>query len=265
MKKLLITGASGFLGQYLCSEAIANFELKTVSRNDITNSVDLANEVELKHFLQNLKVDAIIHLAANGDINYCENNYDETYALNVRATEILAQFAQTKNLPFVFTSTDQVFDGTKGNYSEEDLPNPLNNYGKQKLLAEELVIKNKGIVCRMPLMLGEKGGYQKSLTENLTANKTQILFIDEWRSVLNAEFAALGLIKALNWPSGIYHLGGPKRMNRYELGLEIAKNIKNVDLNLIQKGKQTDVIFLAKRPADVSLNSEKALSLGFEN
>jgi dTDP-4-dehydrorhamnose reductase len=198
-------------------------------------------------------------------VNFCEINEAETYKINVRATEILSDFACKKQIPFVFTSSDQVFDGKKGNYNEEDLTNPLNNYGKQKLLAEKLALKNKGIVCRMPLMIGDKGGYEKSLSQNLLAKKEQTLFTDEWRSVLHAELAAKALIKTIKWETGIYHLGGSKRINRYDLGLEIAKKIEGFDFSLVKQGKQTDVSFTAKRPADVSLNSEKALSLGFDN
>jgi dTDP-4-dehydrorhamnose reductase len=264
MKQLLITGASGFLGQYVCAQAVSDFTLITTSRNDLKNPLDLNNEEALRSFLDKIKVDGVIHLAANGHINYCEENREETYKLNVRATQILAIYACKLQIPFVFTSTDQVFDGTKSFYEETDQPNPLNVYAQQKLQAEQLVLENKGVVCRMPLMIGEKGGYQKTFAENLLAGKEQHLFVDEWRSVLSAEYGAKALLKALQWESGIYHLGGPKRVNRFELGIQIAQNIPQVDLSLIKKASQKDIDFLAQRPADVSLNSDRALNLGFE-
>lgn len=265
MKQLLITGASGFLGSYLCQEAKNHFEIITTSRNDASNPLDLADEKALKIFLSTLKVDGIIHLAANGFINYCEENPEETHQLNVRATEILSKYACKLQIPFVFTSTDQVFDGKQSFYKETDQPKPLNEYGKQKLEAEKLVLKNKGIVCRMPLMIGANGGYQKTLIQKLQAGEPQTLFIDEWRSVLSVELAAKALLQALNWKSDVYHLGGPKRINRYELALKISKGIKNFDTTLLKKGKQSDIQFFAQRPADVSLNSDKALGLGFVN
>lgn len=265
MKQLLITGASGFLGRYICALAEKDYKLITTSRSNKENPLDLSNETALQAFLDKIKVDGVIHLAANGYINECKKNPSETYKLNVRATQILANWACKLQIPLVFTSTDQVFDGTQSFYKETDQPNPLNEYAKQKLEAEQFILENNGVVCRMPLMIGEKGGYQKTFKENLLAGKNQHLFIDEWRTVLSAEKGAKGLLQALQWEWGIYHLGGAKRINRYELGMQIAQKIPNADLSLIKKASQKDINFLAQRPADVSLNSEKALRLGFEN
>lgn len=264
MKQLFITGASGFLGQYVSAQAEKDYQLITTSRSDKSNPLDLRNEAALLSFLENIKVDGVIHLAANGFINQCEENPKETYKLNVRATQILSKWACKLQIPFVFTSTDQVFDGNQSFYKETDQPNPLNEYAKQKLQAEQFVLENNGVVCRMPLMIGEKGGYQNTFKRNLLAGKVQHLFVDEWRTVLSAEKGAKGLLQALQWDSGIYHLGGAKRINRYELGMQIARKIPNADLSLIKKASQKDINFLAQRPADVSLNSEKALKLGFE-
>lgn len=263
MKKLLITGASGFLGKYLLETAENDFEIITLSRSNADHCIDLSDENTLKSFLQNFNADAVIHLAANGNVNYCEQHPQKTQLINVKATQILAEWAFHKNIPFIFTSTDQVFDGKKGNYTETDVAYPVNEYGKQKLEAEKIVLQNNGIVCRMPLMIGENGGYQQAFTENLLTGKPQQLFIDEWRSVLKAELAARGLLQALQWPSDIYHLGGKYRINRYELGLQIAENLPEVNLNLIESASQKDVQFLAQRPADCSLNSHKAIQLGF--
>jgi dTDP-4-dehydrorhamnose reductase len=263
MQKILITGSSGFLGQYVLSALPGKFMPVTVNRNSGDFTTDLKNESALRNVLNQIDVSAVIHLAANGNVNDCELNPDESRLINVRATQILVEWANEKQIPFVFTSTDQVFDGSKGNYSENDDAHPVNEYGKQKLEAEKTVLLHNGIVCRLPLMTGSKGGYEKSFTENLQQGITQVLFTDEWRAVLHAGQAASGLILALQWPSGIYHLGGAQRINRYELGMKIADKYPHLDKTLIKPGKQADVNFTAKRPADVSLNSEKALKFGF--
>jgi dTDP-4-dehydrorhamnose reductase len=260
MKKILITGHTGFVGQSLCTYLLnQNKAIVGLSRNNGGQEVikflpcDLA-ETDSFQFLDDENLAGIIHLAANGNVGDCEQHPEESQKLNVRATQLLGAYAKGRDIPIVFASSDQVFDGEKGNYSIGDKALPLNAYGRQKLAAEESLLGtySKAVVCRLPLMIGEHSKYIKAFISSLKAGKEQMLFTDEIRSVLHVDEAAKQLFKALTWDGGVYHLPGPKAINRYELGLQIA--IENhLDLSLLKKGLQSDVQMLAKRPKNVSM------------
>lgn len=260
MNKILITGHSGFVGENVCQNLQANGNeciglSRTVSLNThvdlITSDLSKIKNVE---FLEKFVINGIIHLAANSNVNDCEQNPTESYKINVKASVLLAKHAAEKNIPFVFASSDQVFDGRKGNYKPSDEANPINEYGKQKRQAEIEILKvnPNAVVCRLPLMLGEHGGYEKAFVENLKAGKILTLFTDEIRSVEQVEVVAQKLVKALSFKGGFYHFGGPKAINRYEIGLILAEK-NGLNKNLLQKGLQIDVKMLAARPKDVSL------------
>ncbi|MCB9257163.1 MAG: SDR family oxidoreductase [Chitinophagales bacterium] len=262
MNKLLITGASGFVGTALCRIAInrgfsvLGMQRQASSTASFESLVSDLSKTQSFAFLDRYSLDGIIHLAANSDVNACENFPKESYLLNVVASKNLATYAKKRNIPFVFASSDQVFDGEKGNYSTQDQALPLNQYGKQKLEAENACLASytKSVVCRLPLMLGAHGGYEKNFIANLKEGKVQKLFTDEIRSVAQVDEIAKSLIEALSWGGGLYHLGGPKPMNRYEIGLYLAEKY-HLASALLEPAKQADVSMAAARPKDVSMLS----------
>jgi len=171
-------------------------------------------------------------------------------------------------VPFVFTSTDLVFDGTKGNYTEENTPNPLMVYGEHKLLAEKETerVYPSALIARCPLMFGaleaSSRNYFPSFISNLKEGKINKLFYDEYRSVCGAKSVAEGILHICEEVSGIVHLAGAERVSRYDFGMAIAEAF-GLDKNLLESCSQKDVYMAAPRPADVSLNIEKAISLGY--
>lgn len=260
MNKILITGYSGFLGANVVN-ILKNKDNKVVGLGrTISELIDFEIitsdlcQIESVDFLKEYGLKGIIHLAANSNVNDCEQNPTESYIVNVKASVLLAEFASKHQIPFVFASSDQVFDGKKGNYQPTDKAEPVNEYGKQKRQAEIKILNANAnaVICRLPLMVGKNGGYEKAFVENLKQGKTQTLFTDEIRSVEQVEIVAQKLIKALNFKGGIYHFGGPKAMNRYEIGMMLAKK-NGLDVSLLKKGLQSEVKMLAARPSDVSL------------
>ena len=258
-KTILLTGHTGFVGQYVLEKA-GSFDMKILglSRNPSSSSskqisCDLSTCKHLD-FLENHELNGIIHLAANSNVNACEEHPESTAKINVQAAILLAKYAKKWNIPFVFASSDQIFDGNKGSYGPQDEAKPLNVYGKQKLEAEEEILAcyPKAVVCRLPLMIGEKGGYEKAFLENLKAGKNQTLFIDEVRSVERASIIAESLLEAIAWKGGKYNLPGPTDMNRYALGVMLAEK-HGLDVHLLSKGKQSDVKMAAERPKNVTM------------
>lgn len=276
MKKLLITGASGFLGWHLCELAKQEWEIYAtyfsheIKIDDVkTQKVNLTDFVELKQIFSEIQPDAVIHTAALSQPNYCQNHPEESHAINVTASYNIAGLCADKSIPCVFTSTDLVFDGLNAPYQETDSVNPVNLYGEQKVLAEQEMLKCYPMtaVCRMPLMFGNATptatSFIQGFIQTLKSEKELNLFIDEFRTPVSGKTAANGLLIALEKVNGIIHLGGKERMSRYDFG-RILVEIFQLPSTGLKAGRQKDVKMAAPRPADVSLNSEKAFSLGYQ-
>ncbi len=277
MKKLLITGASGFLGYNLCQYAQKNWQVYGSYYNhkiEIDNvnivKVNVTNISELKTIFNEIKPDAVIHLAAASKPNYCQNNPEDSYKINVTASVNIAKLCADANIPCVFTSTDLVFDGFNAPYQESDPVSPISYYGEQKVKAEQemLAIYPKTVICRMPLMFGMPSPHAASFIQfflkTFQEGKELSLFTDEYRTPVSGLTAAKGLLLALEKGEGeIIHLGGKERISRYEFGLLMA-DIFNFSKELITPCLQKDVPMAAPRSPDTSLDSSKAFQLGYE-
>jgi dTDP-4-dehydrorhamnose reductase len=276
MKKLLITGASGFLGWHLCQIAKQNWQIYgTYYYHNIEISginlikLNLTDFAELKQAFREIQPDAVIHTAARSQPNFCQINPQESHLINVTASSNIAGLCADYAIPCVFTSTDLVFDGLNAPYKETDAVCPINIYGEQKVLAETAMLERYPMtaVCRMPLMFGNATPTAKSFIqpfiEILNQRKELNLFIDEFRTPTSAKTAAQGLLLALAKVNGIIHLGGKERISRYNFGRLLVDVFQLPAIGL--KGcRQQDVQMAAPRPADVSLDSSKAFILGYQ-
>jgi dTDP-4-dehydrorhamnose reductase len=276
MQKLLVTGASGFLGWNLCQLARAEWEvIGTYHRQPIQiadvniAAIDLTDPDLVKAEIDRLAPDALIHTAAASSPNFCQAHPAESALINVTASRLLAEICAAAKIPFVFTSTDLVFDGTRPPYRETDPVTPINIYGAQKVAAErEILTANpQAKICRMPLMFGiappTANSFVQPWLKALAAGQSLQLFVDEFRTPVSAITAAKGLLLALKLPPGIIHLGGNERISRYEFGKLLAE-IFEYDLSLLSPISQQDLPMAAPRAADVSLDSTKAIEFGYQ-
>lgn len=275
--RLLLTGASGFLGYNIYQQAKAKYDvLGIVNQHTVLwpqmqqIKLNLLQATGLRNIVRETRPHAIIHTAYISDINYCQTHPKETNALNIDTPILLAKLAAEMGIPYVFTSSDMVFDGAKNApYVETDAINPLNHYGWQKATAEAGIIQAyaEAAVCRMPLMYGAAGPGSKNYfmpqLQQLRNGQPIPLFVDEYRTPLGGLSAARGLLLALHAFSGVYHLGGAERASRYELGLLLAE-VAGIKLPNIVPTYQQDVAMPAPRPKDVALDSSKAISQGFK-
>jgi dTDP-4-dehydrorhamnose reductase len=275
MQKLLITGASGFLGWNLCQIARTEWEVHgtyyqhSIEISDINiHQLDLTQIDRVRAEIDLIAPDAIIHTAAAASPNFCQTNPAASYQINVVASQQLAKICAKLKIPFVFTSTDLVFDGTQPPYQETDPVSPLNLYGEQKVAAEQEILTAypQATICRMPLMFGMAPPTATSFIQPwITALQSQQklpLFVDEFRTPVSATTAAGGLLMALRVSPGIIHLGGGERISRYDFGRLLAE-VFEFDLSLLAPIYQRDLAMAAPRAADVSLDSTKAIELGY--
>ena len=277
MKKLLVTGASGFLGWNLCQQAQANWEVHgTYFSHQVTipgatlHQANLTDFATLDQLFQQVNPDAVIHTAAASKPNFCQTNREAAYAINVGVAVNVARLCGERNIPCAFTSTDLVFDGQNPLYKEEDPVCPINYYGEQKAIAEQKIaeIYPQVALCRMPLMFGLPSpvspSFLQGMISNLKTGKEINLFTDEYRTPASARAASQGLLLAIEKQvQGILHLGGKERISRYDLGLLLA-GILDLPTDTIKPGKQADVIMVAPRSPDTSLDSSKAFALGYK-
>ncbi|MHC1744346.1 MAG: NAD(P)-dependent oxidoreductase [Syntrophobacteraceae bacterium] len=276
MKRLLITGASGFLGWNLCRFAREEWETFGTAHAhaipvpgvhirllDVTVADDLVREFRL------IQPDAVIHTAAVSNPNFCETHPADSERINVAASIQLAALCRTARIPCLFTSTDLVFDGRHPPYSETAPTAPVNVYGMQKVMAEQgmLRVYPHVTVCRMPLMFGDPGpaasSFIQPMIRALKGGKELRLFTDEFRTPVSGSDAAFGLLLVLRKSvTGIIHLGGVERVSRYAFGEMLVEAFGFGGARLVPC-LQRDVPMAASRPGDVSLDSSKAYALGF--
>lgn len=274
-RRLLITGTSGFLGWQLARAAQAVWQVEGTYHRHAPplpgvelHCIDLTDAIALKDWLAQVAPAAVIHTAALSQPNRCEQEPDRSYAMNVEATRVLAQFCGERQIPFVFTSTDQVFDGQAAPYDETSSPSPISVYGRHKVEAEAIIqaAHPTAAICRMPLLYGPPSPtaecFLQGFLRTLEAGQPLHLFTDEFRTPAYVEDAAAGLLLALERASGLLHLGGPDRLSRYDFGLHLTE-VFGFDQALLVPSKQADVAMPAARPADVSSNSQRALGLGY--
>ncbi|MBD1917920.1 MULTISPECIES: SDR family oxidoreductase [Cyanophyceae] len=282
-RRLLITGASGFLGWHLARAAQATWQVEGTYHHHSPplpgvklHCIDLTDAIALKEWLAQVAPDAVIHTAALSQPNRCEQEPDLSYAMNVEATRVLAQICgdsgtdrfANRHIPFAFTSTDQVFDGQAAPYDETSPPSPISVYGRHKVEAEAIIqtAHPNAVICRMPLLYGPPSPtaecFLQGFLRTLEAGQPLHLFTDEFRTPAYVEDAAAGLLLALEKASGLLHLGGPDRLSRYDFGLHLAE-VFGFDKTLLVPSKQADVPMPAARPADVSSGSRRAIDLGY--
>ena len=277
MKKLLITGASGFLGCNLCQAANKNWQVygtyynQKIELSGVTLlKVDLKDYQAITELFKIIKPDAVIHTAAASKPNFCQTHPQESYAINVTASLNIARLCQEYKIHCAFTSTDLVFDGQNPFYSETSPVSPICYYGEQKVAAEEKMseITDAIAICRMPLMFGVpspvSASFLQGMIDSLKTGREVNLFTDEFRTPASATTASVGLLLAIEQQvKGILHLGGKERISRYDFGLLVADLLK-LPQELIKPGKQADIKMVAKRSPDTSLDSSKAFSLGYQ-
>ena len=278
MKKLLVTGASGHLGLNLAlyAQRQGYDVIGWANRQSLANApfavdqFDLTDTAHLREKLEAAAPDMVVHAAALANLEGCDKNPELAYQLNAEVPGLLAWHLKRMGVPLLHISTDAVFDGTKGDYSETDMPNPINTYAHSKLMGEDNVISEyKEAIIGRVVFFGWTLTGRRSLAEyfynHLKAEETANGFTDMIFTPLYVEHLANLLLEALEKELyGTYHFFGNQAVSKYAFGVSLAREF-GFDESLVSPISVMDSELTTQRSLNLSMNNDKLrAALGHE-
>lgn len=234
---VLITGATGHIGQYLLAGKPFGVGVFALGGRHLPTGVpgthlDIADAQALRELLDRVSPSGIIHAAAMATAEECEQDRTRAEAVNVGSTRTIVDWASAHAARVYYTSTDLVFDGKQGPYAVEAQPAPLSFYGETKYRGEVLVreLGEHGCVVRCAINYGwgpaHNPHYAEHLFHALHAGQVQNLFTDQYRSFIHTADTAEGIWRLVqNEQAGVWHLGGPEVISRYEFARMVAQRL----------------------------------------
>ncbi len=279
MKKFLITGSNGLLGQKLVHALLKRKDVQIIATSVgenrmkhkegyIYETLDITNKADVENTIKKYAPDVVFNTAAMTNVDACESKRKESCALNVDAVQHLvdaiSNYSPTTHL--IHLSTDFIFDGEKGSeYVETDIPNPGSYYAHTKLESEKVLQKSKikWAIARTIIVYGIADSMSRTnlvlwAKDALTKGQKINVVDDQFRSPTLAEDLADGCILIANkGATGIYHLSGPKTFSVLELVYQVADFWK-LDRSLITPSKSNIINQAAKRPPFTGFVIDKA-------
>ena len=275
-KRLLVTGAQGFVAGSVLAQASKDWEVHALSRNAApagSNSWDwhVCDPLvpgELEKAFREIQPHAVIHTAALADIDYCETHPELAEAVNVGLTRNLANLCGATGARLVHCSTDTVFDGEHAPYNEDAIPSPVNLYGNTKVAAEEIVAKlgTRGIIARLALVvglpfLGEGNSFLARMIKTLKEGNAVSATEREIRTPVDVVTVGKALLELADGSyGGVVNLAGLSRVNRLQLAQAIADRF-GFSRELVLAQATASAPGRAPRPRDVSLDNQKTRSM----
>lgn len=272
-RRLIVTGASGFVAGSVIWQAGPEWEVHALSGKPAPlhrphlhwHTLDVLDHDELRRVFEHIRPSVVIHTAAIADINFCEANTDTADQVNIMLTRALVELCREGGARMIFTSTDTVFDGEKGNYTETDAPGPVNYYGHTKVMAEEFVQErlHDWVIARPAIVLGlpffsAGNSVLVRLLASLQAGEEIKALAKEVRTPIDVVTLGAALLElAGNSYQGILHLSGNDRMDRPTFSRLIAERM-GYPTRLIVPVDARGIAGRAPRPRDVSLNNARA-------
>ena len=275
-KKVLLTGSNGFIGQKLLEKLLLEpaFEVLAFSKGENRHhnnegyhyiDGDVCNESQLNTVFSEFNPDIVIHTVALANVDTCEKDVSECRKVNVDPIKTFVLLAQEHNFHFIQLSTDFIFDGQDGPYAEDAKPNPLNEYGKSKLEAEQLLesSKMKWSVVRTILVYGTP--HQKTRSNLILWVKNSLEQGKEIKVVTN-HFRMPTLVEDLvdamitiiqKGKTGVYHICGNELLSVYEIAQEVA-SFWELDTSLIKPVHSSSFASGTPRPDNSGFTVEKA-------
>ena len=273
MSKVFITGANGLLGQHLVEvftqkhqvfSSDLHYDPFFTYPNVKYESLDIFNTEKLKTLVSSFKPELIINAAAYTDVDGCETNRDKAREVNIEGVENLIEICKEEKIKLIHISTDYVFDGKSGPYSEEELPNPISHYGRTKLEGE-LKIKKSGIdniIIRTNVLygLGEKinPNFFTWVFDKLKKEEKTKIVTDQLNNPTLADDLARAILEL--WEkkfTGLINISGSEYLSRFDFAQKIAEKF-DLKKDLIYPIKTEELKQKAPRPYKGGLKIELA-------
>ncbi len=282
MKRALVTGAAGLLGQNLVAKLANSFvvEALDIAQNPFESQPnlsykksDLTDFESVKPGIDEFSPDIIFNCAAYTDVDGCEKNRQLAHDLNVGVVKRLLTTSFGRIVQF---STDYVFNGESGPYSETDPVDPVGYYGATKLESERLIRESSRayLIVRTNVLFGTGPNIRPNfitwLIEKLKAGEKLKIVTDQFNNPIHAANLADAAIEGgAGDVRGLLHLGGASYLSRYEIAMKTAEHF-GLDASLIQPIMTSDLGQTAKRPLrgglkiDLARSKLKTRLLGFD-
>lgn len=249
--KITITGTNGQLGKTLLSQT-KDHDIQEIKRPE----VDIRHAESVKRSLESFRPDVIIHAAALTNVEYCESHQEEAEEINVKGTENIIEASGDAHI--VYLSTEYVFDGAKGPYSEEDKPNPQSVYAKTKYEGEQRVLSRKNSsVIRTTVVYTYEPGSKNFLMQLLSGKLNKFPKDQISNPTLTENLSEATLEIATRRLEGVYNIVGADRMDRYQFALSIASKF-DLDSSMWKPVSTAELGQKASRPLECGLLIDKA-------
>jgi len=274
-KRILVVGANGMLGQRVLELYSSNndFELLATSVEDklVFENIDyvqsdISNRNEIKKVIYNFCPDFIINAAAYTNVDKSESERELAWKINVKGVEYLSDAARVLDSHLIHISTDYIFDGKDGPYTENDIPNPLGYYARTKLASENTlkISGSRNTILRTNVLYGtakfSRPDFVKWVVDSLRAKKEIRIVDDQINNPTFIDDLVQGINKVVELrKEGIYNIGGDEFLSRYDFTIMIAEFFK-LDKSLIKRIKTEDLNQPGRRPLKSGLITIKAQS-----
>jgi dTDP-4-dehydrorhamnose reductase len=275
-KRILITGSNGLLGQKLVDllRKQSSVELIATARGNnrlpetegyTYASLDITIQKEVLAIFDQFKPEVVIHTAAMTNVDTCETDREGCDILNVNSLAYLIEACEKNGTYLCHLSTDFIFDGADGPYTEEGIANPISYYGESKLKAEQLLLAShiRWSISRTVLVYGIVPDMSRSnivlwVKKSLEDGKTIQVVTDQFRTPTLAEDLAMGCwLLAKDEVEGIFNISGSDFLTPYEMAVMTA-DYYGLDKSLLKKADSSTFTQTAKRPARTGFILDKA-------
>lgn len=271
MKKVLIIGASGFLGRELYNtfqldekyETYGSYSKKAVNNFEHLDVTDLKN---INNVFSKIQPDIVIITAALTNVEYCETNREETYKINGLGIENIVKVCKKNKCRVVYISTEYVFDGISGPFDEIDRVNPINYYGETKLLGERIIQKEiqDYLIARTTVVYGwnlDSKNFTMQLIKSLSENINMRVPKDQISSPTYCPNLSEMIKECCDKDiKGVLNLAGADVIDRYTFAIKAAE-ILELNKELLIPVTTKELGQIAKRPLNAGLKVEKAFEI----